>query len=567
MKTFPELVESFKHKLADYPFSSPEEAHQEGLESHRLAEPEGFTALETPFSMHTPAAKHEAAAAEPEEYFEESSSEGESTGEGEFYGDLKLDLDLTMRGKTIVEGSQIVIPVNGKCGLVGRNGTGKTSILKAMLKRRFGMPKGLRIHAIRQDYVSNETLQEFVGSDAGKALRGLGFTPDKYNQRLCDFSGGWRMRAQLARSIHEDPDLLLLDEPTNFLDIEGIAYLESKMREMKRVIIVSHDRRFLDSTVSKVFHLEDRKINVYNGNYSAFISQRDAALERLRREHEAQVADKEHLQAFINKFRYSAKRAAQAQSKIKLLEKMQDIVPPKADPKIRFNFRSRKAGGVLVELSGVSFAYRQDSQAILQNIDLRIDHTTRMVIVGRNGEGKSTLLKLLSGRLEPVSGRIERCNNFVAGYFAQHHADAFDQNRQAIEVVSECLEGSRREELGGKAVDEVARAAMARFGLNVCGQRIGTLSGGQKSRLGFTLLDILQPNVLVLDEPTNHLDVEMIDALADALVAFKGAVICVSHDVAFVEKVFNEVFVCESGMLRRFKGTVNDYKASIRRND
>lgn len=546
-----ELARRYRARLRGYRFESPEEAAGQGMESFLLREAEGGTSLETPYTMRRAAegaGGQRSAAAEAEE--EEESSFGENTSDTPYYGDIVLDIDLFVGGRQIVDDSQITLVRGEKYGLVGRNGIGKTTLLKALRKRRFGISRGLKIHSICQDYVSNERVIDYVGADAGRVLSGLGFTRERQEQTFRELSGGWRMRAQLAKAIHIAPDLLLLDEPTNFLDIAAIAFLEAAVREMKTVLIVSHDRNFLNATTNVTLHLVDSKIDVYRGNYAAFTAQRSAALGAAVRAYEQTLSERAHLQAFVDRFRYSASRAAQAQSKLKTLSKLPVLAPPRVDPVVRFHFDASPIDGTLLTFEQVAFGYA-DSPDIFKALDFRVRRDSRIVIVGGNGQGKSTLLKLLAGDLRPRGGAADVHPGLRPGYFAQHHIDHLDLSAPALPFL---MRGHR---------EDVARRALGAFGLNIATQRIGTLSGGQKSRLAFAILNLKVPNLLLLDEPTNHLDMETIDALAAALRDFQGAVVCVSHDIAFIEKAFEHIYVCENGRLARFNGSVADYKNSI----
>ena len=557
MKSLDELKKNYRDKLESFPFETKEEGLTEGILNCKIAEKEEFTALETPYTMKQKTKKKAAENTKSKEFVEEDSSEGESTDEDPYYGDIMLNMDLFVKGKQIIDDSQITIVRNEKYGLVGRNGIGKTTLLKAIRRRKFDIPKGLKIHAIKQDYVSDEKVIDYVGADAGKILQGLGFSKDQQQQTLHNLSGGWRMRAQLAKAIHLNPDLLLLDEPTNFLDIRAIAWLEHQIKQLKTVIIVSHDRNFLNNTVENILHLNDMKIDVYKGNYSTFVKLRENKLVSQVREYESQMAQRAHLQSFIDRFRANASRSSQAQSKIKLLEKMPILHLPTIEPKIQFQFKCNVVKGVLLELENASFTYKnkegdsRPNKQIFNDLSLRIDHTSRIVIVGENGQGKSTLLKLLTLNLKPDAGKVEIHPALKAGYFAQHHVDHLDHNEYALTYLMKTYK------------EEESRCALANFGLNINNQRIGTLSGGQKSRMAFAMMNLERPNLLVLDEPTNHLDMETIEALADAVNRYEGAVICVSHDLAFIERAFKSVYICENGKLTPFNGTATEYKDSL----
>ncbi|AFM98339.1 elongation factor 3 [Encephalitozoon hellem ATCC 50504] len=542
----------YLRKLEEFPFRSKEEAVGMGMQTYVVDYGRSLIPLETPFSMRSVSSRKETSTADEEveeDCLLSSSSSGEDTDSEEFGGDLHLVIDLFVKGKEIVREGSLSIIRGKKYGLVGRNGIGKTTLLKAIRKRRFGIPRGMKIYMIRQDLVGDGTVEDFVGAGGERILNGLGFTKDMVGKNISDLSGGWKMRAHLARAINTDPDLLLLDEPTNYLDISALSWLERKIKELKTVIIVSHDRNFLNNTTEMTLHLNDLKIDVYKGNYESFVKQRRERMVTAKREYESQLAVREHVQSFIDRFRYNAKRASLVQSKIKALAKMPTLLPPKQDAIIKFSFASTSSQGTLVEFSDVEFSY--GPRNILKEVNIKIDSNSRVVVVGANGQGKSTFLKLLAGKIEAVEGSVIRNPGLKVGYFAQHHIDHLKVNENVLDFMMKTYS------------QEESRRALAAFGLSVDNQRIGTLSGGQKSRLGFAIINGLKPNLLVLDEPTNHLDMESIDALADALRRFDGAVVCVSHDLNFIGSTFKEIYVCENNSIRRFYGDIFEYKKGL----
>jgi len=553
------LRENFIQSIKSFPFSSAKEAAAMGVTDNPVIQPPGeSTALETPYSFRkaTPLAKIEKHTQTYEEEY--SSYESSDENEAPFYGDeIKLTMDLFVHNKLIVENSEVTLTRNKKYGLVGRNGIGKSTLLKAIRRREFGMPKGLKIHMLRQDYVSDERVIDYVGADAGKILQSLGFNKERMEATIRSLSGGWRMRAQLARALHINPELLLLDEPTNFLDMQAIGFLEKQMATLKTVIVVSHDRNFLENTVDWILHLSDCRVRAYKGAYGQFVKQLAEERETHQREYDSVKAQREHIQSFIDRFRYNAKRSSQAQSRIKLLEKLPKVEPPREEARMKFRFSSitaerKEPKGPLVEFEHVKFSY--GDKQIFRDLTFTVGPKARIVLVGENGTGKSTFLRMLTssgvGQSDATS-KITTNPLLRVGYFAQHHVEHLNHSTGALALLLKSHD------------EETSRAALSSFGLHVNNQKISTLSGGQKSKLAFAMISLLNPNLLVLDEPTNHLDMETIDALAEALIEFEGAVVCVSHDLAFVERVFKDVYVCEGGDLTYFRGTPSDYKAKL----
>ncbi|EJW04390.1 hypothetical protein EDEG_01370 [Edhazardia aedis USNM 41457] len=598
--------------------------------------------------------------------FVQSSSEGEPSDERLFLGDILIqNEDLWIKNRKILENASFTIVRDRIYGLVGRNGIGKSTVLKGIRKRKFGVSKGLKMCLVKQenkvddisiiDYVVGGSNDPSVLENSCRILKELGFETKPQNndvlnnskneltrvnlnstgssnksnasgsingipihENMRNLSGGWAVRANLAKAIQTRPELLLLDEPTNMLDIPTIIWLEKTIKNMNTTcIIVSHDREFLNSVCTDILHLENLKVNAYKGNYDSFVQIRSVKLDNQQKEYEKQRADREHLQAFVDRFRSNAKRASLAQSKIKILQNMKLIEKVVRDPIIKFKFRDSEIRGIILELKNVTFAYessRENSEIlgnhnaentseivkeikdtnleqkkaldieenhskanleaekilfpqntnnsmakeknhkrykiILKDIDLKITSESRIVIVGPNGTGKSTLLKLLSDKITPQKGDVIKNPNLRPAYFTQHHIDQLKLNESVIDFITK----------NTKRREDECRAEMSKFGLLADRQKIGTLSGGQKSRLAFACLSLIEPNILLLDEPTNHLDIESIDALAECLKSFKGAVICVSHDMKFIESVFDEVWVCNNLHLDKFKGTIRDYR-------
>ncbi|EOB14131.1 ATP-binding cassette sub-family F member 3 [Nosema bombycis CQ1] len=483
------------------------------------------------------------------EFYSSSSEESNESSDSDslYYDDIQMDINLSIKGKPIVVDQPFTIERGKKYGLVGRNGIGKTTLLKAIKRRKFGIPKGIKIYMIEQECDLKIKVIDHVGKEGGRVLCGFGFTKEMFDYPLSSLSGGWRMRSHLAKAINTNPDLLLLDEPTNYLDINALTWLESQIKLMKTVIVVSHDKNFLNTVVDEIIHLNDYKLDLYKGNYNAFVSLRNSRLILQQREYENQLAQREHLQSFIDRFRYNSSRAALAQSKIKILNKMPPLNPPKKDPNVKFKLFCN-SNNPIIEFRDVSFSY--PNKLIFKNLTISINKNSRIVIVGANGQGKSTFLKILNNDLKNCDGFVNRSNVNI-GYFAQHHVDNININEKVLDLL-----------LKENSLEE-SKKALASFGLNLENQRIGTLSGGQKSKLTLALLNLKKPNLLIFDEPTNHLDLESIEALAEAINKYEGGVVCVSHDLNFVTKAFKEVYVCENNTLKYFNGSVLDYKERL----
>lgn len=521
--------------------------------------------LETPFTMRAATASTFLKKLEADEDIPEFDEVSESSDSVEYdpkkktKNDIQFNnIDLAIKGKKILENVTFTIVRNRIYGLIGRNGIGKSTLLNAIKKRKFNVSSGITIHLVKQENIIEDIpVIKYVNGDdinARRMLMDIGFDkkgnpPIDANMR--DLSGGWVVRASLVKAFFEEPDLLLLDEPTNMLDIPAIVWLEKMVVALKTtVVVISHDREFLDTVCTNILHMNDLNVVSYSGNYSGFVELRSVEVMNHKKHYEKQKADREHLQKFIDKFRYNAKRASLAQSKIKILENMEVLKPVKEDPIIRFVFGCSDVRGTLIELQDVSFGYK--SNEILNKVNIKITNETRIVIVGPNGAGKSTLLKLLAGINEPSKGNAITNPNINQGYFAQHHIDHLNPEIPVLQFIFDIFKNQ-----------EECRKAMAGFGLHADRQKIKSLSGGQKSRLAFSIISMKNPNILLLDEPTNHMDMESIDGLARALNDYKGAVICVSHDLRFVENVFNEVWVCKNNEVRWFNGTIRDYKNTL----
>ena len=408
-------------------------------------------------------------------------------------------------------------------------------------------------------------------------MNGLGFTPQQQQAATKTFSGGWRMRLALARALFCRPDLLLADEVTNYLDFPAVVWLERYFQNWTAtLLVVSHDRSFLEAVSTDILHLHHGQLDAYRGSFTNFVATRTEKQRNLQREYEAQVQYRKHLQDFIDRWRYNANRAAQAQSKIKILEKLPPLVEPPKDEmegmgegedSIYFRFpEPEKLSPPILQMDGVTFGY-DSSRTILKNISFDLQMDSKVAIVGPNGAGKSTLVYLLTGQRNPVSGVCQRHGRLRLALFSQHHVDQVELGISSVQFLQSKFPGQPEEEY---------RRVLGRFGLPgmTALQPIGTLSGGQKSRVVFAWMAMSNPHVLILDEPTNHLDMDSIDALAAALRAFKGGIAIVSHDERFLDAVCTEVWVCQGGTLNRFEGkvgvqhgVVKQYKDSLQYDD
>ncbi|KAH8850648.1 ATP-binding cassette sub-family F member 3 [Schistosoma japonicum] len=404
---------------------------------------------------------------------------------------------------------------------------------------------------------------------AAVVLHGLGFTPEMQNKPTKEFSGGWRMRLALAQALFAKPDLLLLDEPTNMLDMRAIIWLEDYLQSSSNILlIVSHDRSFLNTVATDIIHLNCKRLDAYRGNYDSFEQSRSERLLNQQREYESLKTEREHIQQFIDKFRYNAKRASLVQSRIKHLEKLPPLIPPEKEVKVVIRLpECEKLSPPLLQLDEVCFHYVPD-KPILNHVNLSISPDSRISIVGENGAGKTTLLRLLLGDLEPTSGLRHAHRSLRIGYFSQHHVDQLDLKLSSLEFLMRKFPNQ---------TEQVYRSQLSNFNITemLALQPIGSLSGGQKSRVAFVAMCMSNPNMLVLDEPTNHLDVETIAGLSDALVNFPGGVVLVSHDERLIQAVCNEVWVCtrmgispadaaKGSRVYSLPGGLEEYKKAVR---
>ena len=515
---------------------------------------------------------------------------------------IKLhDISYSVEGRPLLENASATIPAGHKVGLVGRNGTGKTTLFRLIrgeLSLETGsieLPRQARIGGVAQEVPGNDIslLDTVLAADAERAdllaeaeraddpnriaeiqtrladidawsaegrassiLKGLGFSPEKQQMPCSAFSGGWRMRVALAAVLFAQPDLLLLDEPTNYLDLEGAIWLESYLAKYPHtVIIVSHDRGLLNRAVGSILHLEDRKLTFYQGAYDTFAKTRAARLASAEAEAKRQDARRAHLQSYVDRFRYKADKAKQAQSRLKMIAKLEPITRPQEAALRRFSFpEPEELSPPIVRVENGTVGY--EDTAILSHLDLRIDQDDRIALLGQNGEGKSTLSKLISGRLNPMAGRVLASNKLRIGYFAQHQVDELFVDETPLDHI-------RR--LRPEKTPAQLRAILGGFGIGAeqADTEVGRLSGGQKARLSLLLATIDAPHLLILDEPTNHLDIESREALVEALTAYSGAVVLVSHDMHLLSLVADRLWLVKGGRVTPYDDDLDTYRSQL----
>ncbi|WP_227318499.1 ABC transporter ATP-binding protein [Cedecea davisae] len=392
-----------------------------------------------------------------------------------------------------------------------------------------------------------------IRSRASSLLHGLGFSNEQLERPVSDFSGGWRMRLNLAQALICRSDLLLLDEPTNHLDLDAVIWLERWLKSYQgTLILISHDRDFLDPVVDKIIHIEQQSMFEYTGNYSSFEIQRATRLSQQQSMYESQQLKVAHLQSFIDRFKAKASKAKQAQSRVKMLERMELIAPAHVDNPFQFSFRApENLPNPLLRMEKVSAGYGE--RIILNSIKLNLVPGSRIGLLGRNGAGKSTLIKLLAGELEPLQGEIGLAKGIKLGYFAQHQLEYLRADESPLQHLARLapreLEQQLRDYLGGFGFqgDKVTEVT-ARF------------SGGEKARLVLALVVWQRPNLLLLDEPTNHLDLDMRQALTEALIDFEGALVVVSHDRHLLRSTTDDLYLVHDGKVEAFDGDLEDYQ-------
>jgi len=513
------------------------------------------------------------------------------------------DLSVRIAGRLLIDHASVNLPDGAKTGFVGHNGTGKSTLFRVItgdLASETGeviLPKTACIGQVMQEAPGSEpplieivleadkertalmkeaetatdpehiaeihTRLGDIGAHSAEArassiLSGLGFDSKAQLRPASSFSGGWRMRVALASVLFSQPDLLLLDEPTNYLDLEGTIWLVEYIRRYPHtVIIISHDRDLLNSAATSILHLENKKLTFWRGNYDQFQQQKAETI-ILQQKHAAkQEAQRKHTEAFVARFRAKATKAKQAQSRLKILEKMKPVTVWQKEHVQPFVFpqAEKAAASPIIALSGVDVGYEAE-KPILRNLNLRIDHDDRIALLGANGNGKSTFAKLLARRLAPQTGSITLSPDLKVAFFAQHQLDDLHPEENPIEHV-------RR--LSLRETEAKVRARIAQMGLSTSKMttKAKELSGGEKARLLMGLATFCGPNLLILDEPTNHLDIDSRSELIHALNNFKGAVILIAHDRHLIEATMDQLWKVDNGTVTPYDGDMENYRREI----
>jgi len=521
--------------------------------------------------------------------------------------DIKIDkFSVQMLGRQLIADTTLELNWGKRYGLIGFNGSGKSTMIKCLGKRLVEIPSHMDIYFVDQEQaptdqtpveaildqlhedinrLENEAEKIAASPDGGdserlmdlyeqiedlnpdtakakvsKILHGLGFTHDMMSKKCKDFSGGWRMRISLAKALFIKPSMLLLDEPTNHLDLEACVWLENYLKTYNRILlIVSHSQDFLNNVCTNIIHIYNGRLHYYTGNYDQYVKTRLEKEENQMKRYYWEQEQIRHMKEYIGRFGSgNAKMASQAKSKEKVLKKMQDqglteaVIEEKA---LSFIFNDcGKLPLPVLTVQDVSFGYTKD-KLLYKNLEFGLDLDSRVALVGPNGVGKSTLLKLMVGTLVPTSGQIKTHPHLKIGYYHQHLSDKLDDNISPLEYMMKEFDEE----------EKVMRRVIGRFGITGKDQTtaIGKLSDGIKSRVVFAWLAYSTPHMLFLDEPTNHLDMESIDALAYAINQFEGGLMLVSHDFRLINQVANEIWVCENQNIRKFEGDIVEYKQHL----
>ncbi|HEY6870563.1 MAG TPA: ABC-F family ATP-binding cassette domain-containing protein, partial [Novosphingobium sp.] len=510
-------------------------------------------------------------------------------------------ITVRLGGRTIIDGATAKLPPRGRIGLIGRNGAGKSTLVRViagMLEPDSGevaMPRGSRLGYIAQEAPGGEAtpFETVLAADieraalmaesescadahrladihdrliaidahsapsrAARILVGLGFDEDAQHRPLESFSGGWRMRVALAALLFSQPDLLLLDEPSNHLDLEAVLWLEDFLRSYPAtILLVSHERDFLNNVVDHILHLAGGKLTLYPGGYDAFERQRAERQAQIASARAKQQAERERLQDYVRRNSARASTAKQAQSRAKALARLQPIAELIDDPSLSFAFPDPdelRPPLITLDLAAVGYG----ETPVLQRLNLRLDPDDRIALLGRNGNGKTTLARLLAAQLAPLAGAMNASSRMRVGYFTQYQVEELDRSETPLQHMSVLMPG---------ATPAAVRAQLGRFGFSgpKATTEVGKLSGGERARLALALITRDAPHLLILDEPTNHLDVDAREALVQALNGYTGAVVIVSHDRHMLEMTADRLVLVDQGTAREFDGTIDDYIAFV----
>lgn len=516
------------------------------------------------------------------------------------------NLDYRIQGRALFSNASAQIAAGWKVGLIGRNGTGKSTLLR-LIREEVSEPsgddsirinKGAKLGWVAQEVAAtDETIIDVVlaadterhslmlqaetevdpdrlgdihtrlididawnaDTRAAKVLNGLGFSDNDFNRATKEFSGGWRMRAAIAGVLVAEPDVLLLDEPTNYLDLEGAVWLEGYLKKYPHtVIMVSHDRQMLNRCVTHTLALEHQKLTVTSGGYDDWMKMQAIKNAQLESQKAKQDADRAHLQAFVDRFKAKASKARQAQSRVKMLEKMQEITIPLAErtTPFRFDGPKEKLAPPMLELENAELGYGENA-TILKGVNLRLDPDDRIAIIGANGQGKTTLVKSIAQRLPLMTGTRKAPKAIRIGYFSQDQLDELSEGDSVLNHVMRALPKDTPES------KIRAMAASMGFAYEKVGTNVEKLSGGEKVRLLLGLMSIEKPHVLILDEPTSHLDIDSREALIYALNDFPGAVLLITHDVYLAEATADRLWLVNNGRAKRYDGDLKDYRKLV----